>query len=115
MQSDFADLVFDLESGEALMIENLANLSAVEAEMSMTEVNKGNNSSEQEHPWIVSLALLLEGIVSQLIAIRLVVNLGILLKGLGKGITREAVTVALKNDKFLSKTYLRRGKSLWCL
>ena len=69
------------------MIEHFANLSAVEAEVCVAEVNKGDNTSEQEHPRIVSLALLLEGIVSQLITIGLIVHFGILLEGLGEGIT----------------------------
>ncbi len=95
------------------MVEDLADLSTIEAEMSMTEVNKGDNASEQEHPRIISLALLLERIVSQLITIRLIVNFGILLKGLCESISREDMTVTI--SKLLAIIwfhYCRRGKSL---
>ena len=95
MQSNLADLVFDLEGCEALMVENLANLSAIEAEVSMAEVNKADYASKQEHPRIISLALLLEGIVSQLVTIRLIMNFGILLKCLSESITREDVAVTI--------------------
>ena len=90
-----SNLVFELESHESLMVENFARLSSVEAEMSMAEVHEGDNAGKQNHPRVVSLALLFEGIISQLVTIGLVVNFGILLKGHCEGITGEVVSVAI--------------------
>ena len=68
------------------MIEDLASLSSIESEMSMTEMCEDYNSSEEKHPWVIALALLLEGIISQLVTIRLIVNLRVLFEGHSKGI-----------------------------
>ena len=91
MQSDLANLVLNLESSESLVVEDLASLPAIESEVSMAEVSEYNNACKEEHPWVVSLALLFEGIISQLVTIRLIVNLRVLLKGHGVCIAGEGM------------------------
>ena len=62
------------------MVENLANLPAVKAEMSMAEVHKRVNANEEQQPRVVSVSLLLEWVVSKLVTVGLVVDLWVLLE-----------------------------------
>ena len=71
------------------MIEDLTSLSTIEAEMSVAEVNEGDNANENEQPGIVSLSLLLEGIVTKLVAVGLIMDLGVLFESLSQSITGE--------------------------
>ena len=51
------DLILELQGSESLMVEHLTDVSSVEVEVSMTEVNEGNTSNEQDEPRVVSLTL----------------------------------------------------------
>ena len=93
--SDLSDFIFDLECHESLVIENFAGRPPVEAEMRVAEVHKRDDAGEQEHPRVVTLGLLLEGIVSQLVTIGLIMHLGVLLESHRESITGEVVTVAI--------------------
>ena len=75
------------------MIEDLAGLSSIKSEVSMTEVNEWDDASEQKHPGVISLALLLERIDSQLVTIGLIVHLGVLFEGHGESVAWEVVTM----------------------
>ena len=87
LESNLADLILDLEGSESLVVEYLANLSAIESEVSMAEVSECDNANEENHPRVVSLALLFEGIITELVAERLIMNLGVLLKSHGISVT----------------------------
>ena len=87
LEPNLADLVLDLEGGEPLVVEDLASLPAIESEVSVAEVSEEDDASEEEHPRVVSLALLFEGVVTELVAERLVMHLGVFLKGHGEGVT----------------------------
>ena len=87
LDSDLADLILDLERGEPLVVKDLASLPAIESEVSVAEVSEEDDASEEEHPRVVSLALLFEGVVTELVAERLVMHLGVFLKGHGEGVT----------------------------
>lgn len=52
------------------MIKYFANLTSVKPEMCMGEVHKGYDSYENEQPGVVSLALRLKWIITQLITVR---------------------------------------------
>ena len=68
------------------MIENFTGLSSIKSAVSVAEVNECDDPREQQHPRIVSLALLLEGVVSQFITIGLIVHLGVLFEGHGESV-----------------------------
>ena len=87
LEPNLADLVLDLEGGEPLVVEDLASLPAIESEVSVAEVSEEDDASEEQHPRVVSLALLFEGVVTELVAERLVMHLGVFLKGHGEGVT----------------------------
>ena len=87
LESNLADLILNLECGESLVVEDLASLPAIESEVSMAEVGEHDDASEEKHPRVVSLALLFEGVVTELVAEGLIVDLGVLLKGHGKSVT----------------------------
>ena len=86
MKSDLANLVLDLEGSESLVVEDLASLPAVESEVSVAEVSENNNGCEQKHPRVISLTLLLEGVVSELVAEGLIMNFRVLFEGHSVGI-----------------------------
>ena len=79
-KSHFSNFVFKLESHKALVIEHLAGLPSIESEVSVAEVREDYNACEQEHPGVVALALFLEGVVAQLVAVGLVVHLRVLVE-----------------------------------
>ena len=58
------DFVFELECSESLMIEHFTDLTSIETEVSVGEVNEGYYPNEDEQPWVVSLALRFKGIVT---------------------------------------------------
>ena len=51
------------------MIQNLANVALVEVEMSVAKVHEGDASDEQDHPWVVTVAASIEGIVTELVTV----------------------------------------------
>ena len=76
-----ADLVLELEGGQALVVEDLADVAAVEVEVSVAEVHEGDASSEKKQPRVVSLALRLERIVTELVTVGQVVHVVLLFEG----------------------------------
>ena len=108
------DGVFDLEGGEPLVVENLADLPSVELEVRVGEMNERDAADKQEQPGVVSLALGLERIVADLVAERFVVDVVFLFEAVAVG--REYVLVATRinySRRCKSVTYCNRGKSLW--
>ena len=75
------DFVFDLERSQPLMVQDFAGLAFVELEVRMTEVNKADTCDEQQQPWVVTLTLRLEGIITELVAVWFVVNIMFLFEG----------------------------------
>ena len=80
------------------MIENLASLSVVKAEMGVREVSECNEGDEEKEPWVVASALLFKRIVSDLITIRLIVHLRVLLKCHSTSVPREWMLVTTLNS-----------------
>ena len=110
------DGVFDLEGGEPLVVENLADLPSVELEVRVGEMNERDAADKQEQPGVVSLALGLERIVADLVAERFVVDVVFLFEAVAVGVGREYVLVATRinySRRCKSVTYCNRGKSLW--
>ncbi len=60
IQSDYPNLIFNLECSEPQMVEDLFQLSLTEDEVSMGDVNERRFSYKQEQPCAVSLTLLLK-------------------------------------------------------
>lgn len=63
------------------MVQDFAGLAFVELEVRMTEVNKADTCDEQQQPWVVTLTLRLEGIITELVAVWFVVNIMFLFEG----------------------------------
>ena len=63
------------------MVQDFACLASVEFEVGMTEVNKADTCDEQQQPWVVTLTLRLEGIITELVAVWFVVNIMFLFEG----------------------------------
>ena len=87
------DLIFDLQSGQTLMVEDLTDVAPVEVEVSVAEVHKGNASDEKEEPGVISLALRLKGIVTELVTVGQVVHVGFLFESVAARVAREGVVV----------------------
>ena len=68
------DLVLKLQGSESLMVEHLTDVSPVEVEMSMAEVDEGDSSNEENEPGVVSLAGGVERIVTDLVTVGQVVD-----------------------------------------
>ena len=80
------DVVLDLQSGKALMVEGLSNMSPVEVEMSMAEVHEGDGCDEKKHPGVVALSGRLERIITDFVTVRQVVNVMLFLPGVTSSI-----------------------------
>ena len=63
------------------MVQDFAGLAFVELEVRMTKVNKADTCDEQQQPWVVTLTLRLEGIITELVAVWFVVNIMFLFEG----------------------------------
>lgn len=76
------------------MVEDLAQLAAVEPEVCVAEVREAHDSEEQKKVRIVELALVLERIVSQLVTIGFVVHVRLVLPVVTTCVAAENVDVA---------------------
>ena len=76
------------------MVEDLRSLALVEAEVAVRKVHKRVDSTEKNQVGVVGLALGLERIVAELVAVRLVVNIVLLLPAVTVRVRRENVLVA---------------------
>ena len=79
--SKSSDLILDLEGSESLMVEHLANLSAVESEVRVHEVDERNSAHEDQQPGVVSLSLGVKRIITKFVTVRQVVHVVLLLEG----------------------------------
>ena len=93
-----SDLVLDLQRGQALMVEHLANVALVEVEVGVAEVHEGHSADEEEHPRVVSLARRLKRIVTELVTVWQVVNVVLFLPSVPASVAREVVIVAVKRN-----------------
>ena len=91
------DLIFDLQSGQTLMVEDLTDVAPVEVEVSVAEVHKGDASDEKEEPRVISLALRLKGIVTELVTVGQVMHVVLFLPSVSASIGREVVSMATQN------------------
>ena len=78
------------------MVEHLAGLSLVEPEVESKNRGETDSSCEQHEVGHVSVAVGIEGVVSELVTIRLVVGVGFVHDQIGVGIRREDVFVTMK-------------------
>lgn len=92
----FDELVFDLESGEPLMVEDLAGLSLVESEVLGQSRDEGCQAHEQHQEGHVAVPVGVERIVTKLITIRLVVGVWLVHDQIRVWVGRENVLVAAK-------------------
>jgi len=93
-----SDLILDLESSKTLMVEDLTDLSAVEAVVTGHEVDEGNTGNSDEHPGVVSIASGVERIVTELVTVGLVVHVVLFLEAVSVGVAREDVLVAIHKE-----------------
>ena len=89
------DLVLDLESCQSLMVQDLADLSAVELEVRVSEVSESNTTNEKEQVRVITLALGLKWIIAQFITIWQIVNVVFFLPGVTMRVRCENVLVAI--------------------
>jgi len=94
------------------VVQHLARLALVELEVTVTEVDEPHACHEDEQPRVVRLAIGLERVVAQLVAIGFVVHVVFLFERVAVRVGREDVRVAAK---LIKDAYLDRGRSLWCL
>ena len=76
------------------MVEDLTDVSSVEIEVSMAEVDESDPSNEKDEPGVVSLSGGLERIVTDLVTVGQVVDVVLLLPGVAAGVRRERMHVA---------------------
>ena len=88
------DFVLDLQCGKALMVECFSNMSSVEVEVSMTEVDKSDGCDKKKQPRVVTLSSGLERIVTDFVTVRQVVNVMLFLPGMTSAISREHMVMA---------------------
>lgn len=115
------DFVFQLEVGQALVVEHFADLAAVELEVRVHEVAETDQTHEDEQVRVVALALGLERIVRNLVTIRQIMDVVLFVPLVPVRVTGEDLVMAINNNEIKTKcrqakqTYLCKGKSLWCL
>jgi hypothetical protein len=81
------------------MVKHLTDLPTVEPEMCMAEMRKSDDCKEQNQIRVVQLALGFEGVVSQLVAVRLIVNVGFVFPVMTTRIAAEDMDVAARTVK----------------
>ena len=94
-----ADLVFDLQVGQSLMVEYLADVPPMEVEMSVTEVDESDDGDEEEQVGVLALAFSHERIFTRLVTVRHIVDIVLLFEGVRAGIAREVVHMAVKSKR----------------
>lgn len=75
------------------MVKDLTDVTSVEVEVSVAEVHKGDTSDEKEEPGVISLALRLKGIVTELVTVWQVVHVGFLFESVAAWVAGEGVVV----------------------
>ena len=94
-----ADLVFDLQVGQSLMVEYLADVPPMEVEMSVTEVDESDDGDEDEQVGVFALAFSHERIFTRFVTVRHIVDIVLLFEGMRTGIAREVVHMAVKSKR----------------
>ncbi len=69
-------------------------MSPVEVEMSVAEVNEGDAGDEEDHPRVVTVALGVERIVTQLVTVGQVVHVVLFFPSVATCVGREGMRVA---------------------
>ena len=75
------DLIFELQSSQTLMVENLTDMAPVEVEMSVGEVNESNACNEENQQGVVARSACIERIVTQLVTVWQIVDVMLFLPG----------------------------------
>ena len=89
-----ADLFFDLQVGQSLMVEYLADVPPMEVEMGVTEVDESDDGAEDDQVGVLSLAFSHEWIFTSLVTVRHIVDIVLLFEGVSAGIARKVVLMA---------------------
>ena len=92
------------------MVEHLAHLPVVEVEVSNLDHAEREDRDPDEDERNVSMAVGLEGVVSELVAVGLVVGVGLVLDQVRVGVGREDVLVARNNNRLLQARRLLTGR-----
>ena len=93
------------------MVKHLTDLPAVEPEMCMAKMRKSNNCKEQNQIRVVKLALGFKGVVSQLVAVRLIVDVGFVFPVMSTRVAAEDMDMAARTVK---KPVLLTGIMVCC-
>jgi len=96
------DLILNHESSETLMVENLSNLPLVEPEVAVSNVAEADNANKDQHVRIITVAGSFKRIVTQLVAVGLVVHVVLFLKSVSMGVARENLLGAAKQKNALT-------------
>lgn len=88
------DFVFDLECSQPLVVQHFADLAAVKLEVRVSECRERYARDENEKVRVVTLALGLKRIVTELVAVGFVVDVVFFLEAVAMGVGRENVLVA---------------------
>lgn len=78
--AEFPDFIFNLISSKSLVVEDLADLAAVVPKVCVAEVSEACDCKKQNQVRVVQLSLTFEGIITQLIAIRFIMDVRLILK-----------------------------------
>ena len=89
------NFVLNLQSSETLMVENLTDVSLVEVEMRIAEVDEGHDGNENDEVWILSTSLSIERIITNFVTVREIVNVMFFLPGVTVGVACELVLMAI--------------------
>ena len=89
------NFVLNLQSSETLMVENLTDVSLVEVEMSIAEVDESHDGNENDEVWILSTSLSIERIITNFVTVREIVNVMFFLPGVTVGVACELVLMAI--------------------
>ena len=76
------------------MVKHLAELPAIESKVSVREVAETHDSEEQQQIWVVKLTLRFEGVISELIAVGLIVDIGLVIPVVATRVAAEDVDMA---------------------
>lgn len=88
------DFIFNHESSKALMVQHFTDLALVEPKVAVSNVAEAQNANEQQHVRVVSMAVRFKRIISQLVTVRLVMNVVLFLEGVSVRVAGENVLVA---------------------
>ena len=94
-----ANLVFDLQVGQSLVVEYLADVPPMEVEMGVTEVDESDHGDEDDQVGVLSLTFSHERIFTDFVTVRHIVDIVLLLEGVSAAIAREVVHVTIQSKQ----------------